>query len=189
MSAPTNGPSLAVTATSQQVFLGNGNGDHVDSLSLPGLTAAPIACTTNCGSAPSVNMTTDVPLENILWITENGGVFKAPIAVNGSTGAPLAQLPSSLVRMARDASYVYATSQDIGVYAMPLAQVGDGGAFLARRDGGARSRSGSRPTGPRLLDHDGRVDPDDEGASALTAVRARGGNNREPGRRLALCAP
>ncbi|MGO8995407.1 MAG: hypothetical protein ACLQVI_18985 [Polyangiaceae bacterium] len=130
MSAPTNGPSLAVTATSQQVFLGNGNGDHVDSLSLPGLTAAPIACTTNCGSAPSVDMTTDVPLENILWITENGGVFKAPIAVNGSTGAPLAQLPSSLVRMARDASYVYATSQDIGVYAVPLAQVGDGGAFL-----------------------------------------------------------
>jgi hypothetical protein len=126
----THGASSAMTATAQQIFLGNNSGNHVDDLSLPGLTYGSILCTSDCGGAPSVDMTTDVSLENVLWITQNGGVFRAPIAVNGSTGTQLAQLPGSLARMARDASLVYATSQGVSVYAVPLAQVGDGGAFL-----------------------------------------------------------
>jgi hypothetical protein len=128
-SVATNGAALSMTATAQEIFVGNKNGDHVDDLSLPGLAYGPIACTTDCGSSQAVDMATDVLGESVLWITQSGGVLKAPVAVSGSTGTPLAQLPGGLGRMARDGAYVYATSQ-VAVYAVPLAQIGDAGAFV-----------------------------------------------------------
>jgi hypothetical protein len=126
----TDGPSKALAATAQQAFLGNANGDHVDEIALPALSYGTMICTTGCGTAPSADIVLDVSVANVLWITQNGGVFKAPIATSGSTGTQLAQLGGSLTRMARDASYVYVTGLGTSVLAVPLEQAGDAGAYL-----------------------------------------------------------
>ncbi|HEY2517261.1 MAG TPA: hypothetical protein VGI39_40590 [Polyangiaceae bacterium] len=123
------GPAEALAATSQRAFLSNKNGDHIDEVVLPGLTPGLIACLSNCGTAPAVDVTVDVLTTNLFWITQNGGVFTAPIAVSNGKGTQLAQLPGSLVRVARDASFVYATGLGSSVLAVPIAQVGDAGAF------------------------------------------------------------
>jgi hypothetical protein len=133
----TNGPSQAVAATEKEAFLGNRSDYHVDDVALPGLTYGPILCSTGCGTAQSVDMTLDVSAANVLWITSNGGVYTAPVLpAAGSAGTLLAQLPSgAFQRMARDASYAYVTGLGTSVFAVPLAQAGDGGAFLTLASG------------------------------------------------------
>jgi hypothetical protein len=120
----TGGASQAITATSQQAFLGNGNGNHVDALMLTGLTFGPAVCLAGCGTAALVDMATDVSAQTLLWITQNGGVFRAPVTVpsGGPKGTLLAQLGTGpLNRMARDASYVYVTALGTSIVAVPLA--------------------------------------------------------------------
>jgi hypothetical protein len=124
----TQGASQAIVATTQQAFLGNGNGNHIDSLQLTGLTFGPNVCTANCGSATIVDVVTDVGILNALWIAQNGGVFKAPLSGGTATGTSVATIGVALSRMARDSSYVYATSPAGGVYAVLLAGPTDGGA-------------------------------------------------------------
>lgn len=130
----TAGPGEALAATSQRAFVWNKNGNHIDEVVLPGLAPGPIVCSNGCGTAPAADITVDVLGTNLLWITANGGVYTAPIAVNGARGTQLAQLAGSLVRMARDASYVYATGLGNSVVAVPIAQ-GDGGAPLTLAGG------------------------------------------------------
>ena len=134
----TQGPSQAIAATSQQVLLGNANGDHVDELALTGMTFGGAVCLTGCGSAMLVDMTMDVATENVLWITQNGGVFTAPLAVpsSGPNGSELVQIGTgSLTRMARDASYVYVTALGSSIVAVPLARSGDAGTFVTLASG------------------------------------------------------
>ena len=131
----TLGPAQALAATSQRAFLGNKNGDHIDEVVLPGLTAGGIACLSNCGTAPAVDLAVDVLGTNVLWITQSGGVFTAPIAITNAKGTQLGQLSGTLVRMARDASFVYATGLGSSVLAVPIAPGGDGGAPLTLASG------------------------------------------------------
>jgi hypothetical protein len=132
----TNGMSQAVAATEQEAFVGNKNDDHVDDVALPGLTYGPILCMTDCGTAQSVDMTLDVSASNVLWITANGGVYKAPVVLAGGTGTLLAQISAGpLERLTRDASYVYVTALGSSVLAVPIGPAADAGTFLTLASG------------------------------------------------------
>jgi hypothetical protein len=135
-SVQTQGPASAVTATAHEAFLGNKNGDHVDEVTLPGLVYGTTVCLAGCGAATIVDMTTDVALQNVLWVTQAGGGYSAPVAVNGSSGTQHLQVAATPQRMARDASYIYVTALGASaqvpssVIAASLAPGGDAGAFL-----------------------------------------------------------
>jgi hypothetical protein len=126
----TQGPSSAITATTTQGFLGNGNGFHIDEVGFPGLTFGPAECTTSCGGTTILDMALDAEEQNILWVTQGGGVHTIPIHVSGGTGAQLVVLPATPQRMARDANYIYVTAGMSSVYAVPIAQAPDAGVFL-----------------------------------------------------------
>jgi hypothetical protein len=131
----TGGPSLAVTATAQDAWLGNKNGFHIDEITLPALTSGGITCTTSCGGAVAADITLDVASSHVLWVTQAGGLYEAPVASAGSIGTALAQLGGTLSRIARDASYAYVTSAGGSVYAVPIAPGTDAGAFLTLATG------------------------------------------------------
>ena len=126
----TQGPSSAITATTTQGFLGNGNGFHIDELGFPALTYGSAECTSSCGGTTIVDMALDAAEQNILWVTQGGGVHTIPIHVNGAVGAQFVVLPATPQRMARDASYIYVTAGSSSVYAVPIAQAPDAGTFL-----------------------------------------------------------
>ncbi len=120
----TMGASQSVTATSSDIFLGNGT--HVDEATLPALGFLAPSCVTNCGASPSLDITVDLTGVRLLWITQ-AGVFTAPTATTNATATELAKLPSAGQRIARDASYIYVTTEE-SVIAVPLA-VSLGGAM------------------------------------------------------------
>jgi hypothetical protein len=131
-SVQTMGAAQAIAATNTKMYVGNGNGNHIDALSLPGLVFETNLCLTNCGNAPSVDMTIDTNAENVLWVTSTGQVFSAPIVSSTSSGTLLAALPNPALRMARDGAYVYVTAQAAGVvYAVPLFGADAGASFSA----------------------------------------------------------
>jgi hypothetical protein len=135
-SVETQGPSSAIAATAQQAFLGNKNGEHVDELALTGLTFGNTICTSDCADAVIVDITTDVSLKNVLWISQSGSIDFAPIAVNGAKATEYAQLSGVLQRMARDASYIYVTvlglsvESSSSVLAVQTAPGADAGTFI-----------------------------------------------------------
>jgi hypothetical protein len=126
----TNGPAAAIAATTTQGFLGNGNGFHIDEIGFPGLTFGAGICMSNCGGTTIEDMATDVAVQNVLWVTQGGGVHTASIHVNGAVGTQFVVLPATPQRMARDSSYVYVTTSGTWVYAVPLGQGADGGVSI-----------------------------------------------------------
>jgi hypothetical protein len=117
------GPALAIAATPTVIFLGDRG--HVDPLNWPGLTFGGAACLSSCGANTSVDMTTDVTGQTLLWVTQDDGVYSLALPPVGGVGTQLAQLPETPVRMARDLSYVYATTTN-SVFAVPIAPLDAG---------------------------------------------------------------
>jgi hypothetical protein len=125
----TNGPALAIAATSTNLLVGNASGFHIDQAPLPGLANfGPILCQNGCGGAAIADMVIDVTGKTPYWVSQFGGVFTMEIPPQApQTGTHLAELPSGETpqRIARDASYVYVTATDT-VYAVPTSPI-DGG--------------------------------------------------------------
>jgi hypothetical protein len=132
----TQGPASAVTATAHEAYFGNKNGNHVDEVALPSLVYGPTVCTAGCGNTTIVDLTTDVALQNVLWISQGGGAYSAPIAVSAASGTQYLQVAATPQRMARDASHIYVTvlatsaQAPSSIIAASLAPGGDAGAFL-----------------------------------------------------------
>jgi hypothetical protein len=129
---PPQGPTNAIAATDSNIFLSNVNGHHIDQLSVPALTFGPILCSDSCGTAAVVDMVLDGNVANLLWVTADGSLFRAPTAMNNQP-TPLASLGAPPRRLARDASFVYATAENGSVYAVPLD--GDAGAVITVASG------------------------------------------------------
>ncbi len=122
------GAAQAITATSSALFVGNANGNHIDTASIPGLVFGSIVCLNNCGNAASIDMMVDISGDDLLWVTANGQVFTESIVSSTSSGVLLAALPNPARRMARDGAYAYVTAQAGFVYAVPLFGGSDAGA-------------------------------------------------------------
>jgi hypothetical protein len=111
-------PSLALAAATTLIYLGDG--EHVDAVNLPALTFPAAACNGGCGAGPAVDITVDATGDNLLWITQDDGVYTTPLPPNRATGTQMAALAETPVRMARDLYYVYATTAH-SVVAVPIA--------------------------------------------------------------------
>src|SRR5262249_31628730 len=72
-----------------------------------------------------VDMAVDAALGRVLWVTSMGNVVAAPIARN--TAVVLGAVAGTPQRMARDARYVYVTTMEGSVYAVPAS---GGGAMV-----------------------------------------------------------
>lgn len=125
--AVTQGPASVIAATDSNVYASNRNGSHVDDFALPSLAVGPNLCANACGPASPADMVLDVSLENVLWAAANGDVYTAPVAVTNGNGTLVGTIGTEPNRMARDKNYVYLTSQNGNLYAVPLAG-GDAGA-------------------------------------------------------------
>jgi hypothetical protein len=118
---PALGPGQALAITSTDLFVSDDHGIHIDVFSFPNLQPAGNVCNITCGDKPIVDMTPDVAGTNMLWATTDGQVFSAPIAPPEMPGTLLGTVSGSPQRIARDAFYVYVTSDSGSVTAIPLA--------------------------------------------------------------------
>jgi hypothetical protein len=118
------GPGVAMTATSADIFVANRL--HVDVYALQGLTMGASLCMTNCGNGGEtiVDMVLDVGATNVLWATSGGNIYSAMIGQTQSSGTFLGTVPATPQRIARDAYYVYVTTaaaESGAVLAIPFA--------------------------------------------------------------------
>jgi hypothetical protein len=119
-SATLGGPAAALAATNSLVYVGNANGHHVDQYVLPGVSSESITCLNGCGATTIVDMVLDTTQENVLWVTSDGNVYSAPVAVTNQTGTLVASLGAQPQRVARDPSHLYVSAANGSIYAVPL---------------------------------------------------------------------
>jgi hypothetical protein len=131
-SVQAQGQSAAITASDSELYLGNANGPHIDQFSLPSLVVGPNVCVDACGGGTIVDITLDTNVGSAFWTTSKGSVVWAPLVAPTATGAPLGTVPGTPQRMARDAAYLYVTSDSGSVLAVPATP---GGAVITLSTG------------------------------------------------------
>jgi hypothetical protein len=116
------GPSAAIAASDQTIYLGNPYGPHIDAFGLPMLMVGPNACIDGCGDGTVVDLALDTTLDHAFWATTKGEVVFAPFPPPTANGTLLGTVMGTPQRIARDASFVYVTTQMPGaVWAVPIA--------------------------------------------------------------------
>ena len=135
----TQGPASAVAATQSNIFVSDGTQNpHIDAFALQaGLPVGPTLCGNGCGATTVVDLIVDPTATVGLWVTSDGNVYSAPVAMNTNlNGAKVGTIGNNMPqRIATDSSYVYLTAGNGSIYAMPIPGAGVGTALITLASG------------------------------------------------------
>jgi hypothetical protein len=125
-SVETQGPSDAVGASENTIFVGDLYGPHVDACDIAPTPAFGQALCGGggCGTGAIVDIVVDETAGNVFWVTSKGELISESYVTSGMP-VVLGTVPGTPQRLARDPSYLFVTTVtsagEGAVYAQPVA--------------------------------------------------------------------